>query len=82
MCVDANLDEIILIAAGNPQQGQKRVCFLRMRNKQLWRFGVWSRREGTDPGEMVEIAESDVQGLASPMDKPAMALLPLAVSVG
>ena len=61
----ADVEQGILVAAGHPQQLQHLGRPLRLRHELRGRHRVRRRREASDVGEDVQIAEPEVQGLTA-----------------
>ncbi len=53
------------IAARNPEQFQFLFGFFRIRHQLLGSFGIGGRRKATHPGELIQIAQSEIQRLSA-----------------
>src|SRR6185437_1485910 len=60
----ADVDQAILVAAGDPQQLEL-LGLVRVRQKLLRRLRIWRRRETADPCESIDVCQAKVQRLSA-----------------
>ena len=61
----ADLNQRIVITAGNPQKFQLLSGELRIPNQFLRLFGIGGRRKSTHPCKLIQIGQSKIQGLSA-----------------